>query len=210
MYNRLRMEIFRSRFIIESPLPPDQAWKKLLAVVKTGYRICTNCGQMLVTSTGAAVLFCQRCGHQAPPPIPQSGNWLSRAFATQQGYEFEGIVTSQGLQISRIINYRNSCIPTITGKFQPSPSGGTRVEIEMKMNPLGYVFLIGGAVLTFTVSGAILGSDDGKLPGFFAFVPLVVPCVIFGVCWAAFAFEADAARSALYRIWQALPQFAAP
>jgi hypothetical protein len=82
------MAIFRQRFAIESPLPIDEARKKLLAVVKTGLPKCAKCGEMLA---GAGALFCSSCGQAVSRDAPPRQPWLQRAFSSRKGFEFEGI-----------------------------------------------------------------------------------------------------------------------
>ena len=188
----LEMEIFVQQFVIESSLPMGQAWKKLLPVVRTNLPICAECGQILAV---AGAHFCSICGGPAPPPLPRT--WAQRYFSTG-GFEFEGDVSPKEFNISRIISYRNSCIPLIRGRFEPSATG-TRIVIEMKMHPLGYVFLIGGTALSFSALSTLALSGQGTpVTGVLAFA---APCFIFGVCWIAFAAEAGTARAALSQLW---------
>ena len=128
--------------------------------------------------------------------MPQT--WFQSNFSSG-GFEFEGDLSPREFNISRIINYRNCCIPDIRGRFEPSP-GGTRIVIEMNMNPVGYVFLVGGMGIPFLVL-SVLASDSQGSP-FTAIAALAVPCFIFAICWIAFAAEARTARAALSRLWQ--------
>src|SRR5579863_100017 len=185
----LCMGIFRQTFVIESCLPVQEAWRKLLPVVKTNLLRCGECGQVL------AGPFCSHCGQPAPPPLPQT--WVQRHFSSG-GFEFEGDLSPQEFNISRIISYRNSCIPIIRGRFEPS-GAGTRIVIDMKMHPLGYVFLVGSATLSFSVLSMLAGSGQGlPVTGIVAFA---APCFFFAVSWVAFASEAGTARAALNRFW---------
>lgn len=68
---------------------------------------------------------------------------------------FQGEVRPDGFKISRIIHYRNSFLPTVNGRFEPS-SVGTRVAVTMTLHPsviafgvlwFGMVGLFGGAFL---------------------------------------------------------------
>jgi hypothetical protein len=122
---------------------------------------------------------------------------MQRHF-TSGGFEFEGDLSPQGFNITRIISYRNSCIPEIRGRFEPSETG-TKIVIEMTMHPLGYVLLVGGAGMSFTVLSMLAGSGQG-LP-VTAILAFAGPCVFFAVCWLAFAGEASTARGALSRVW---------
>jgi hypothetical protein len=183
--------IFRQQFVMETPLPPQQAWKNLLPVVRTDLRICAQCGQKLA----AASRFCAQCGQPTPPPIPQT--WVQRNFSSG-GFQFEGDVSPQGFNITRIITYRNSCIPVIRGRFEPS-STGTRIVVEMNMHPLGWVFLIGSTTVSFFVLSTVALSGQG-LPAT-AILAFAAPCFFCLVSWAAFTAEANTARAALSRPW---------
>ena len=185
------MAIFRQRIEIESFLPAQEAWRKLLPVVKTNLPICAACGQTLPEA--GAVRFCSECGQPALSR-PQTG--VQGLFASG-GFEFEGDVSPQGFNISRLISYRNSCIPVIRGRFEPS-ANGTRIVIEMNMHPLGYVFLVGGAMISFVVTSVLASDQVSPLAPAAAFG---IPCLIFTVCWIVFAAEARAAGAALRRLW---------
>ena len=184
------MGIFRQTFVIDSALPAQEVWKKLLPVVKTNLPVCTECGNPV-----GGLHVCSLCGQPVPPPLPQT--WTQRLFSSG-GFEFEGDVSAQGFNITRIISYRNSCIPIVSGRFEPSATG-TRIVIEMKMHPLGYVLLVGGAAISFVVFSALAG--DGQASPVTAIAAFAVPCFFLVVCWLAFAGEARAARGALGRVW---------
>lgn len=163
-------------------------------MVKTNLPICAECGQTLAGA--GAVRFCSNCGQPAPPHLPQT--WVQRHFSSG-GFEFEGDVSPQEFNVSRIISYRNSCIPVIRGRFEPS-AAGTRIVIEMKMHPLGYVFLVGRITISFVVL-SILAVNGQGFP-VTAVAAFAAPCFIFTVCWVAFALEASTARAALRRFGQ--------
>ncbi len=123
---------------------------------------------------------------------------MQRTFSSG-GFEFEGDLSPRDFHISRIISYRNACIPEIRGRFEPSPTG-TRVVVEMKMNPVGYFFLVAGiAISLFVFSVLALSSQGLPISGIAAFA---VPCLFFVVCWIAFSAEASTARTALSRFWR--------
>jgi len=186
------MSIFSQKFVLGSSLPPQEAWKNLLPVVKTNLPVCAVCGQSLAGVTR----FCSHCGQPVPPPIPRT--WTQRFFSSSDGCQFEGEVSPQQFNITRIISYRNCCIPIIRGRFEPSPTG-TRIVIEMSMHPLGYIFLIGGAGLSF-FGLSILALNSQGLPAT-AIAPFAAPCFICLVCWVAFIAEANTARAALSQLW---------
>lgn len=194
------MAIFRQSFAIDSPLAVREAWKNLLAATKTDQPTCGNCGH-LFTAKGAGV--CSSCGQPMSPQDPPKP-WL-RAFSSRKEFEFEGSISPQEFRMSRIISYRNPCIPIISGRFEPS-GAGTRIIIKMKMHALGYVLLVPGCAVSFLAPAVILAGSDGPLPAWFAMLPFAAPCVIAGVCWLFFAMEASMARELLSRIWETAPR----
>ena len=73
---------------------------------------------------------------------------LSREVATRRWgwFEkrpelFEGTISEEGFQISRIIRYRNSFLPIIHGRFYPSVQG-VRVEVMMRLHIAVLIFSI--------------------------------------------------------------------
>lgn len=191
------MAIFRQRFAIASPLPVDEARRKLLAVVKTRLPKCEKCGELL---TGTGVLFCSSCGQAVNQDAVPRQSFLRRAFS-RQGFEFEGSVWPQGFGISRIIYYRNACIPIVIGRFEAN-GGGTRIVIDMTMHPLGWLLLVGSMGLSFVVPLAILSGGQSSSNNVLAIVAVAGPCFICLVCRLAFAAEASTARGMMERIWE--------
>lgn len=68
---------------------------------------------------------------------PRSGlQWLEKRTE-----KFQGTVSEEGCQISRIIHYRNSFLPVIHGRFSPLAQG-VRIEITMKLHAVVLAFII--------------------------------------------------------------------
>ena len=53
--------------------------------------------------------------------------------------EFEGLVTEQGFKIQKVIQYRNSFLPVLYGRFVPNEKG-TKVDIHLTMDVLIIIF----------------------------------------------------------------------
>jgi len=64
--------------------------------------------------------------------------WFRRPFRAVQG--FEGIVAADSFLVSRIIRYRNSFLPFITGRVEPAAEG-TKILISMRPHLLVLVFM---------------------------------------------------------------------
>ena len=151
------MRFFRREFIIEAYPQLGEPWKKLLQVVKSNVPVCGECGQIRPWSGESH--FCSNCGQPLPPPLPR--NWLKSMFS-KGNFEFEGYVSPKEFNITRIISYRNACIPVIRGRFEPTPIG-TRIAIDMRMSGTCYLFLIGGATVKFIVLSVVAVSAASPL-----------------------------------------------
>jgi WD40 repeat protein len=69
--------------------------------------------------------------------LPRKPMTLKRA---KTGVFYQGVVLQESFEIGRIINYRNSALPTIYGRFELLPEG-TAIHISMGMHPLVIGFL---------------------------------------------------------------------
>jgi hypothetical protein len=78
--------------------------------------------------------------------------------------DFEGVLSMTGFKICRVINYRNSFLPIVVGKMLPRLQGGTRIEVQMRMQWIVTAFMLlwpGFPVLLLTT--ALLHIDIGIL-----------------------------------------------
>lgn len=196
------MGIFRRRFVIASPYPADEAWKQLLPVVRTNLPMCANCGQIL--GAGGRTFSCSYCGQPVPPPLPPQG-WVGRLFSTC-GFDFEGDLSPQEFNISRIIWNRNPCLPVIRGRFEPS-AAGTAIVIDMKMHPVGYLFLVFSMGFSFVVPALIVAAQSPESAVIYL-VPFALPCFFLMWGWLSFSVRASLARTALSRLWESIPPLA--
>ena len=116
-------------------------------MAKTNLPTCTRCGEVAIA--GRRARFCALRPGMDSAPAPQKP-WAERLFSrsTRLGFQFEGYLSPKDFSISRIISYRNCCIPVLRGRFEPT-TAGTRAAIDMKMNGLGYVPLVPAAALSF-------------------------------------------------------------
>ncbi|GAA5101790.1 hypothetical protein GCM10023210_42070 [Chryseobacterium ginsengisoli] len=64
-----------------------------------------------------------------------------RRFGNASNKEYEGFINENSFEINRIIRYRNSFLPQITGTVQRNNSE-TEIEIKMRLNLLVLVFMI--------------------------------------------------------------------
>ena len=76
----------------------------------------------------------------------------------EDGKKFEGSIFGDSFNISRIINYRNSFLPEISGKINEKMNG-TEIEIELKQASFVKVFMIlwlGGVSFAFITTLSVL------------------------------------------------------
>jgi hypothetical protein len=67
---------------------------------------------------------------------------------------YQGVVSAEGFEMSRIIHHRNSFLPLIKGRLHPS-TRGTLVEIKMSLHPVVAVFMV--LWLGFVAIGSLAG-----------------------------------------------------
>lgn len=110
---------------------------------------------------------------------------------------YQGTISDDGFKITRVIHYRNSVLPVIRGRFEPTRSG-TVVRVTMGLNP----FVIGFLCLWFSTwyGSAIPIAFLGGIPPAIAAVFLIVPLVILAAFWGSFWYEANRSRRDLTEI----------
>ena len=110
----------------------------------------------------------------AAPPLKLSWAALVDQFKPNPVEPFRGTVAAGSFELQRVIYYRNSMLPRITGVVEPGPGGGSTVRLRHQLHPfvLGFAGLwlgiVGLVALTF---GAMWVSDRTEL-GWFALMPV--------------------------------------
>jgi len=120
---------------------------------------------------------------------------------------FEGTLAPDGFKVSRIVHYRNSFLPVITGFFRPRPAG-TDIVIRMRLHSLVAAFVcvwLGGVAIGVVVALAAVFTGrtvDRPL--------LLIPFGLLLFGWAlvsgAFWFEAKKAESLLLDLFNRRPR----
>jgi hypothetical protein len=122
------------------------------------------------------------------------GMWPS----SKNDNRFQGVVTADGFEISRIIGYRNSFLPVVTGKVRGAGSRST-ISIEMKLHSLVIVLLIAIMVPFLLTVGFLAFEPDA----FETLSLLLLPGLAYlGVLWG-FWFEAEKQERVLREIFRA-------
>ncbi|MDZ8189389.1 MAG: hypothetical protein RMX96_31700 [Nostoc sp. ChiSLP02] len=117
-------------------------------------------------------------------------------FSTKHA-PYQGRISEEGFQISRIIHYRNSFLPVIRGRFEVE-SEETMVHIQMSVHPFVMTFL---GFWFFCWYGAIIPITlTGPMPNYVAPLFLGMPILMLVIFWLAFWSEANRSRTELAQI----------
>ncbi|NML39482.1 hypothetical protein HHL17_19935 [Chitinophaga sp. G-6-1-13] len=113
------------------------------------------------------------------------------------GKPYEGVVKSNSFEISRIIDYRNSFLPVITGDVSHEIVH-TVVKIKMTLSIVVAVFMtlwMGGVVVGLV--GCVIAIINGILSGSKFEPMLLIPfgMLIFGYLLVTLAFQNEASKS---------------
>ena len=86
----------------------------------------------------------------------------------QSDFTYEGTVSESGFEISRIIFYRNSFLPVITGTVRKQ-AFGTEIDLTLRLNLAVLIFgFIWMGIISLVCVGALFvtlltGATDGRL-----------------------------------------------
>ncbi|OCQ99879.1 hypothetical protein BCD64_01990 [Nostoc sp. MBR 210] len=141
-----------------------------------------------------------------PEPLPIVVQRLSANIEPPKAFRFsrqhtlyQGTISDDGFQISRIIHYRNSFLPMIRGRFEAQPRQ-TLVHIQISVHTFVMAFLGLWLFIWFNTVSIITFIDD--TPRLVAALFVGMPIVIVLVFWIAFWSEANRSRAELTKIIQ--------
>ncbi|MCT2560853.1 hypothetical protein [Chryseobacterium herbae] len=114
--------------------------------------------------------------------------------------EYEGFVNNNRFEINRIINYRNSFLPQISGTIQKN-NYGTQIEITMKLHVLVFAFLLVwcGFTLFFLVG---VCSAEKKI-SMVLFIPILMLLFAYGLTMLGFKTESKKSKEFLKKSFEA-------
>jgi hypothetical protein len=106
------------------------------------------------------------------------------------GPPYEGRLQDSHFEISRVINYRNSFLPTISGEMRPTAQGA-EIEITLQLQPLVRAFMLlwMGLLMVFTVLilCGVLVKGNWSIG---ILVPILMSGMGYGICVGPFHWEA--------------------
>jgi hypothetical protein len=135
-------------------------------------------------------LSADQCVH-ALQAIVEPRKWFRSPLAKSPN-DFEGEVTPRGFSFRRIIQYRNSFLPVISGVFEAGLAG-TRVSVSMRPHRFVLAFWIFWMTGVLVCAAAVL---FGTVKWLSANTLVFVMMLAFGylICTIAFGIEAEKAR----------------
>ncbi|WP_427158799.1 hypothetical protein ACQFX9_23110 [Aliinostoc sp. HNIBRCY26] len=144
-----------------------------------------------ITTPDSVTIVRQRLSQKVEP---QKAFRFSRNHAP-----YEGSISEDGFQISRIIHYRNSFLPMIRGQFEVQ-SHQTLIHVQMSIHPFVMAFL--GFWFFFWYSAVIPILFTGAIPNHIAPIFIGMPILMLFICWGSFWYEAKRSRTELTQIIQ--------
>jgi hypothetical protein len=114
---------------------------------------------------------------------------------------FEGSITGERFEISRVIGYRNSFLPRISGQIRQG-SIGASIDVTLALHPVVMIFMIVW-LLGVGAAGLVFASVAFSAGSFELFGLIPVGMFVFGVllCTLGFNFEASKAKSLLKQLF---------
>ncbi|HKX86227.1 MAG TPA: hypothetical protein VJL37_06125 [Flavobacterium sp.] len=130
-------------------------------------------------------------------------NW----YYDHTGVSYNGTVTENQFKISRVINYRNSFLPVITGKIEGTTSG-SRVHVEMQLTKVVKyfsIFWLTGVFFAFIAMliGIFPESSNNQIPPFVPFMPIGMLVIVTGAMNWGFKYESKKSKKDLEDILNA-------
>ncbi|MBD2700512.1 hypothetical protein IC229_07695 [Spirosoma sp. BT702] len=125
-------------------------------------------------------------------------------FGSSSTMPYEGEITGNRFSISRIIGYRNSFLPQISGVIQADVQG-TIVRVKMGLHPLVIAFLcawVGFAGMLLPVSIASLFGSRNQFEKM-DLLPLGMLVFVYALTMGGFKFESSRSRNDLLELFEA-------
>jgi hypothetical protein len=139
---------------------------------------------------------------------PKKGSFIA-ASKTKTSKLYEGSILNNTFKIYRIINYRNSFLPVITGEISQD-WGKTEIKVKMKPTIFTMIFMaiwlgITGSVCIAVLVAAILTFKDIFRDGFSPVILIPYGMFIFGylLVTLGFKFESSTSKKFLKTLFEA-------
>ncbi|MGR3854106.1 hypothetical protein [Chryseobacterium indologenes] len=134
-----------------------------------------------------------------------SGFVEPKKFGLGKNYikEYEGSISNNSFEISRVIQYRNSFLPQINGKIQ-NGNNGTQIQVTMSLNAFVFFFLIVWCsfALIFFIGVSIKAIREKEI-AVELFLPLGMLLFVYALTMVGFKSESKQAKEYLRRSFDA-------
>jgi hypothetical protein len=128
---------------------------------------------------------------------------LTGIFGNSNHKPYEGTINRNSFSIKRIIGYRNSFLPRITGEIV-SNFKGTKIEVKMRLHILVLIFMfiwcggVGLGFITFLTSSINNGTFDSAI-----IVPFGMLAFGYGLTTGGFKYESIKSKNYLAQLFKA-------
>ncbi|WP_313092138.1 hypothetical protein [Chryseobacterium flavum] len=131
-----------------------------------------------------------------------SGFVEPRKYGFRRSYvkDYEGFVNEKNFEISRIIQYRNSFLPQISGIIQKN-NYGTEIEVTMKLHVFVFIFLLFWCSIAIGIF-IMIGSTEKKMSVEF-FMPLLMLLFVYALTMIGFKVESKRSKEYLKKSFEA-------
>ncbi len=121
---------------------------------------------------------------------------------------FQGDVRVDGFTITRIIHYRNSFLPVVTGTFLPARGKGIQLHIRMSLSSWvkGFGLFWGCAVMWMFSTAILFGEREEEIPGMIYLIPFGMVAFLFGLMHIGFWPEARKQKRMLVEMFHGKEQ----
>lgn len=160
---------------------------------------------------GMRILPAERFTIESPLAVEEAAHRLRGAVASPAfslrptSHPFRGSVNGNTFAIHRVLGYRNSFRPQVTGRILPGRSGSA-IEVTLTLHPLVAAFMIiwlgvAGLIFVGFGIGVLRRATFADEVGFFPFVFLPFGLAL---CTIAYRVESRKTKRALYRLFGAV------
>jgi hypothetical protein len=131
--------------------------------------------------------------------IEPKKSFMLSVFNRDTNKPYEGQISGDTFTINRIINYRNSFLPVITGHISTSP-GKTQINVKMRLVTFVSIFIslwlgIVGIVCLGTILAGLFQFKQVLQNGFSPIILIPFGMFLFGCLLTTLAFKAESKKS---------------
>ena len=132
---------------------------------------------------------------------PVGGYTFKKMFVPRATGQFEGYVFDANFEITPVINYRNSFIPTIKGETTPHLNGSL-VHVTMALNNgvAGFMYIWMGFASIGLISGIITAVKEQSANVAMWLMPLIMLVIAYVITLGGFKSESVGSRDKLCQI----------